>query len=121
VHRRLVDAGLLRRFSVELGRTLDAVPDPAAIRDVARRVLVEERVEEDVPDLTDARAAVDERDLAELRRSVVRGELGADVVGAGRRLDVDCAAVFERQLEVADDVAASSNGPCPRRAASSGS
>ena len=87
--RRLVDAGLLLRVLLEVERALDAVRDAAAVRDVARRVLVEERVEEDVPDLPDARAAVDERDLAELRGAVVRRELRANVVRSGRRLDVD--------------------------------
>ena len=48
-----------------------AVVDPLAVGDVAGRVLVEERVEEDEPGVADARVAVDERDLAEERRALV--------------------------------------------------
>ena len=53
-----------------------------AERDVARRVLVEERVEEDRVERTDPALAVDERELAEARGALVRGAIGG---GASRR------------------------------------
>ena len=64
----------------ELVRALDAVGDAAPVCDVAGRVLVEQGVEEDVPDLPDTGGAVDERDLAEARGALVCGDLRADVV-----------------------------------------
>ena len=54
----------------------------AAVRDVAARVLVEERVVEDEPGLPDARRAVDERDLAEERRLRVAARAGVRITSA---------------------------------------
>ena len=51
---------------------------------MARRVLVEERVEEDGAGPADAALAVDERDLAEPRRAFVLRAAGAQRVGACR-------------------------------------
>ena len=62
--------------------TLDRLRVRAAIGDVAGRVLVEERVEEREPGLADARRAVDERDLPEVRRLLVSVELTFDHLAA---------------------------------------
>ena len=78
---------------------------PGAVGDVAARVLVEERVQEDQARAPDARVAVDERDLAEHRRAVVGAHLLADDVHARARLHLDRSAALEAHLEVADDVA----------------
>ena len=65
-------------FAAPSGSSTSALPregQPCAVRDVARCVLVEERVEERHAELTDARRAVDECDLAEPLGAVVRLEL----------------------------------------------
>ena len=94
--------------AVEAGR------DSLAPGDVARGVLVEERVEEDDPGLADARVAVDERDLAEEARPLVGRHLLAHGVGAGLRAHLDDLAPLEAQLEAAHDRAA--EGERERRA-----
>ena len=91
----------LRSLRLQSLFAFDASREPRAVGDVARRVLVEEGVVEDEAGLADARAAVDERDLAEERGALVRLELRADDVRARRRLDLDDAAALEGQLEVA--------------------
>ena len=45
--------------------------EPLAEGDVARRVLVQQRVVEDRPELADPALAVDQRDLAEARGALV--------------------------------------------------
>ncbi len=50
-----------------------------------------------------ARRAVDERDLAEVRRALVERELALDDVGALFGANVDDAAGLEPHLEPADD------------------
>ena len=74
-----------------------------AVRDVARGVLVEQRVLEHEPGLPDGRAPVDERHLTEVGRLWICLELAADEAGPGGRRDVDDLAAAEPQLEIADD------------------
>ena len=78
---------------------------------MACRVLVEEPVEVDDPGLPDPRLAVDERDLAEVRRPVVGRQLAAHDVGAGLGLDVDDPTALEPQLEPPDDAAVERQRP----------
>ena len=100
---------------------LDALRDRLAERDVRRRVLVEERVQERQPGAADARVAVDERELAESARAFLGLDLRrmtSSPLDAPMRGDL---AVRELQLEVADDRAAeherqASSGSCPRPA-----
>jgi hypothetical protein len=102
------------------GRDVDALDHAAfhslrvraPVGDVARRVLVEERVEEGETRLPDARGAVHERDLAEVRRPLVRGELAFDHLGALLRLHLDDPAVLETQLEALHDPAVESERAC---------
>ena len=110
---------------VEAVGAVDRHRQARAVGDVAGRVLVEQRVLEDEPRLLDGRGAVDERDLAEVRRLRIGLELAADDVGALRRTDVDDLPSLEAQLEIADDRARRrradrSSGPCPRCGASRG-
>ena len=70
---------------IEAVGALDAPGHAAAPGDVAGGVLVEQRREERDPGAADARLAVDERDLAEVRRALVHGDLRADDLGRRRR------------------------------------
>ena len=102
---------LLKPSSLELlvARVVAArhsLEDSRAVGDVARRVLVEERVQEDEPGSADPRVAVDEGDLAEHRGAVVGAHLLADDVDPELASTVDDAAALEAQLEIADDRAA---------------
>ena len=113
---------LLKPTLVELGLrevapVRDRLEDAGAVRDVARRVLVEERVQERQARAADARVAVDECDLAEHRRAVVRAKLLTHHVRARRRVCLDCAAALETDLEVAHDRA----GECERLRRADGS
>ncbi len=101
-----VDSLLDQRVRVEPLGSLHGEGQPAAVGDVAARVLVEERVLEDEPRLPDARGAVDERDLAEERRPVVARDLRADHLGAvALCLHVHDLATLEPQLEPLDALA----------------
>ncbi len=84
---------------------LVADPDGVAVpeRDVARGVLVEERVEEDASRLPDASRAVDERDLAEARRTVVDRRSRPEHLGVLLGVDLDRPAALEPHPEAADD------------------
>ena len=64
------------------GSPSNAYGEPHPVGDVAGRVLVEERVEEERPGLADARLARDERDLAEPVGVLVRRDLAAHEIGA---------------------------------------
>src|SRR5207253_10135967 len=66
-----------------------------ADRDVAGRVLVDQRRAEDRPEPADPAFAIDERDLAESCRSVVDPEVGARRLGSDVRVDLDRASVLE--------------------------
>ena len=96
--------------------------DRRAERDVAGRVLVEERVVEGDPRPPDAGLAVDERDLAEPDAAFVSGDVRAHHLGAGGGVDLDRLAVLEADLEIAHDRAAEHQRPrrphrplCPAR------
>ena len=64
-----------------------------------RRVLVEQRVEEDRLELADAAVAVDERDLAQADGALVARGVAAQDVGALVGVDAHGAAVAELDLE----------------------
>src|SRR5438477_6672787 len=85
--------------------TLEGVRQPRSVRDVAGRVLVEERVEEKSPGLTDAGLPRDERELAEPVGVLDHVELTADEVRALLGSDTDDPPILERELETADDLA----------------
>src|SRR5205823_4926930 len=97
------EAGLLLLLGRHLRAALEPGHDRLAVRDVTRRVLVEERVEEDDPGLAHPRRPVDERDLAERVRALVPLHVGLDHAGALARPDVDDPAAVEANLEIADD------------------
>ena len=69
-----------------LGLAVEDLRDAEAVGDVAGRVLVVERVEERDAGLADARGSVDERELAEVRGTLVARQLSAHDVGALVRL-----------------------------------
>ena len=87
-----MDAAVVDALAVLLA---DREGEPVAERDVARGVLVEERVVEDGVERADAPLTVDEGDLAEPRGAVVglasAPERGAVLV----RLDLDRTAALE--------------------------
>jgi hypothetical protein len=96
VHARdvhAVDHAALDRFGVG-----------AAVGHVARRVLVEQRLVEDPPGLSNARRAVDQRDLAEIRSVVVACELALDHARPFVGAHADDAAVLEPHLEPLHDL-----------------
>src|SRR5262249_60775983 len=95
VRRTLVDA-------VDLAR-VDQEGEARAERDVARRVLVEQRVVEDGAERADPALAVDERELAETTAGVVHREAGAESLDVLVRVDLDGDAVLEADAEAADD------------------
>src|SRR4029077_9960056 len=113
-HEVGVDAGDVRRAVRQLDAGVAREAEPAAVRDVAGGILVEERVEEGHARLADARRSVDERNLAEPARAVIAVELRLDDVFTALRLRVDDAAALERQLQSFDDDAAGRDEP-PRR------
>src|ERR1700675_2228994 len=61
--------------------TLQDLRQPIAKSDMASCILVEQRVAKNEAGLLDRRGSVDERDLAEERRLVVRGELLTNDLG----------------------------------------
>src|SRR5436189_851193 len=90
---------------IDLVHVLRAYRDLVGVaeRDVARGVLVEERVVEGRAELPDAAFAVDEGDLAEPRGVGIVGCALAEHVAASPGLDVHCAAALEPDLEAVDD------------------
>ena len=90
----------------DVGLVVQAQPVGRAERDVARGVLVEQRVEERRPGGPDAPLAVDERDLAEARGALVLAGVAAQHVGVLAGVDAHRAPARELDLEVADDRAA---------------
>ena len=92
-------------FIPSSGVVVEHLGHAEAVRDVARRVLVVEGVEERRVRLADARRAVDERELAEVAGTVVDLELPAHDARALVGLHVDDLPVLHRQLEPFDDVA----------------
>src|SRR5215203_2850260 len=90
----LVDVGLARA-----GQEREALPE----RDVARGVLVEQRVVEDGAELADAALAVDERDLAEASGALVAGDDRAHHVLRRVGDDADGPAALEAHAQVAHD------------------
>src|SRR5438876_7784997 len=86
------------------------VPDRGCVgvseREVARRVLVEQCVEEGDARLPDPSLTVDERELAEPRRPLVLCAPGAQNVGARLRFDLDDASRLEADAQAAHDRAA---------------
>ena len=94
-----------------VGAARDQVGEAGAVGDVRGGVLVEERVQERDPGPADGRRPVDERDLAEPARALVRLELGPDGVLAGGRTELDDLAVAEAKLQVADDRPRQAEGP----------
>ena len=106
MHRRDVDPSLPELVGLQPFEAVDAERDGGAVGDMARGVLVEERVEERQPGLADARGAVDEGHLAEAPCELVGGEMAFDRVRARARAHLDGLAVCESKLEVAHDRAA---------------
>ena len=86
---------MLRLVHVLVRLAVEAVLEPGAERDVARRVLVEERVVEERPGLADARLAGDERELAEPVGVLDARDLRPDELRAGLGIDVDDPPVLE--------------------------
>ena len=81
------------------GQEREALPE----RDVARGVLVEQRVVEDRAELADAALAVDERHLAEPGGALVAGDDRAHHVLRRVGVDLDRAAALEAHAQVAHD------------------
>ena len=75
----------------------------AAERDVARGVLVEQRVVEDGAERADPALAVDERELAEPGRAVVERDLRPQRLAVLVGVDLDRAAALEADAQPADD------------------
>jgi hypothetical protein len=69
-------------------------------------VLVEERVVEDDPRLTDPGGVINQRELAQAPRAVVGGDLGAQDILAAGGAHLDDLALCEAQLDAFDDLAA---------------
>ena len=90
---------------------VDDEREAGAVRDVAGRVLVEERVVEERARLADARLARHERDLAEPVGVLDRLEVAADELRTALRLDAHGSTVLERQLQTADDLAGERKRP----------
>src|SRR5207247_4290782 len=88
-HEVRVDARRIVRARGELFIRIAREAEPAAVGDVAGRVLVEERVEERHAGPADRRRPVDKSDLAEPARTVVAVELRLNHLFAlvGLRLD----------------------------------
>src|SRR5713226_3627340 len=82
---------------------LDEEREAVAERDMARGVLVEQRVVEDGTERPDAALPVDERELAEPERAVVDRQLRAECLTVLVRLDRHGDTVLERHSEPADD------------------
>jgi hypothetical protein len=85
-----------------------------AVRDVTRRVLVEQRVVEERPGLADARLLRHERELAEPVGVLDRRELAADESPRRSRPRPDDSPVLERELESADDLPSRQSGSVER-------
>jgi hypothetical protein len=79
----------------QIRRVRDRVRVGSAEREVARRVLVEQCVEEGAAEPADAALAVGERHLAEPRGTLVRGTALAQRLGVRVRLDLDGASILE--------------------------
>src|SRR6185503_6050268 len=94
-----VDVDLALVDPRQVGRVRDRVRIRVAERKVARRVLVEERVEEGPAELADTALAVDERHLAEPRGALVGGAALAQGLGVRVRLDLDGATPLEADPE----------------------
>ena len=86
-----------------LGRVLDRLGVTGAECDVARRVLVEQRVEEHRLERADPPVAVDERDLPEPRAAVVLRAGVAQRVGVVVRVDLDRAPALELDPDPVED------------------
>ncbi len=110
VHGRVVVA---ERCELLGGRALvarDGGGDALPVGDVAGGVLVEERVEEDDPRLADPGLAVDECDLAEVRRALVGAHLLPHDIRAARCGHVGHAPALESHREIGHDLAVHGQG-----------
>ena len=92
----------LRVDAVAVG-LLDRPVEPLAERDVAGRVLVDQRVVEDGVERADAAAAVDQRQLAEAGGARVAIDVGLQHLAVRGRLDRNRPPALEAHLEVAHD------------------
>jgi hypothetical protein len=101
-HEVRVHGGVLHPFA---RRAVEHVGDARAVGDVAGGVLVEGRVVEGRAGLPDPRAAVHERELAEVGRACVARELGTHHLGATVGLDADDRACLEGQPQPFDELA----------------
>ena len=102
-------------FTRPTSLAFDDEREAAAERDVARGVLVEQRVVEDGAERADPALAVDERELAEPERAVVDRELRAERVGVLVGVDLDRAAALEADAQAADDRAVAQHERLRRR------
>ena len=84
-----VDVDLAPVDPLVLGRILDRLHVTGAERDMARRVLVEQRVEEHRLERADPAVTVDESELTEARAAVVLRACVAQGVGVVVRVDLD--------------------------------
>ena len=81
----------------------DGEREAVAERDVARRVLVEQRVVEDGPERADPSLPVDERELPEPRGALVDCARARERLAVLVGVDLDRAAALEAHPEAADD------------------
>src|SRR5262249_2654740 len=105
-HEIDVDAAVVDARQVAL---VDGEREAVAERDVARGVLVEQGVVEDRAERTDTALAVDERDLAQARRTQVRLRLRPDRGAVLVRLDLDRPSLLEADAKAAYDRAVTQN------------
>ena len=86
-HEVGVDFGVVEELALRrvLRQVIDRPAETGAVGDMRDRVLVEERVEEDQPGGLDLGGVVDQGDLTEAVRVLVRVELGAYDLGAPAR------------------------------------
>jgi hypothetical protein len=110
-----VDPALVEARAV--GGVVHAQVVAAPERDVARSVLVEERVVEDGLHRADAALAVDERELAEPGRAVVLLRQRAQRVGAAVGVELDGAARLELDADPVDQRAVDLERPRGRHVA----
>jgi hypothetical protein len=85
-----------------IGLVLDDERDALTEGDVARRVLVEQRVPEDRLERADPAGTVDERNLAEIRGPVVLRGGGAEDVGVRVGVDLNRATLLEADADPVD-------------------
>jgi hypothetical protein len=97
-----IDVDRARVHAAVVGR-VDHEREALAERDVARRVLVEQRVVERRVERADAALAVHQRDLAEPQRTLVAREHRAQRLGALVGVDLHRAAALEAHAQPADD------------------